>query len=257
MIATENLFSRHLRSKLAAARDVVVFTGAGMSAESGVPTFRGEDGIWKKFKPEELANFDAFIRNPDLVWDWYVHRKQLISEIQPHPGHYAIAQMERVFDKVTVITQNIDNLHHRAGSTRVHELHGNITRNYCIECGTMYPHELLPQGKGVPHCSKCNGLIRPDVVWFGELLPADAWNESVSAAEHSDLFFAVGTSAVVYPAASIPLVAQRAGAFVVEINIERTDLSPRADEFIEGKAGEVLPGLVKLAAAVKNDQPEV
>ena len=254
---SENLFSRRLRAKLASTADVVVFTGAGMSAESGVPTFRGENGLWKKFRPEELANFDAFIRNPDLVWEWYMHRKRLISDIQPHPGHFAVAEMEKIFEKVTVVTQNIDNLHRRAGSTRIHELHGNITRNYCISCGAVYPNELLPSSPGAPRCTKCNGLIRPDVVWFGELLPAEEWDASIAAAERADLFLAVGTSAVVYPAASIPQVAQRAGAFVVEINIERTDLSFKADEFIQGKAGEILPELVKLAAALKKDHQEI
>jgi len=252
----EQKFSSILRSKLAMVGKVVVFTGAGMSAESGVPTFRGEDGIWKRFKPEELANFDAFIKNPDLVWEWYRHRKRLISEISPNAGHYAIASMERIFGTVTVITQNIDNLHRRAGSTNVHELHGNIGRNYCIGCGKGYPDELLISATAVPRCTLCQSLIRPDVVWFGELLPADEWDASISAAERAELFFAVGTSAVVFPAASIPLTAKRAGAFVVEINIESTDLTPKADEYILGKAGEVLPELVKVAAEIRNIQLE-
>jgi NAD-dependent deacetylase len=246
--------SSNLRSRLAVADEIVVFTGAGMSAESGVPTFRGEDGIWKKFKPEELANFDAFIENPKLVWEWYRHRKRLISEISPHAGHFAIAAMERVFGRVTVITQNIDNLHRRAGSTRIHELHGNIERNYCIGCGKDYPDELLVSATGAPHCAKCNGLIRPDVVWFGELLPTDEWDASVAAAGRANLFFAVGTSAVVYPAASLPRIAKGAGAFVVEINIERTGLSSQADEFIMGKAGDVLPVLGEIAAGQRKNQ---
>ena len=240
-----------LRSTLSVATDVVFFTGAGMSAESGVPTFRGDDGIWKKFKPEELANFDAFMRNPGLVWEWYRHRKRLISEISPHAGHRAIAAMERLFDRVTVITQNIDNLHRRAGSSRIHELHGNIERNYCINCGKDYPDESIFTGDGIPHCKSCNGLIRPDVVWFGEMLPANEWDAGVAATERADLFFAVGTSAVVYPAASLPRIAKRSGARVVEINTERTDLTPHADEFIQAKAGEALPALAELVTALK------
>ncbi len=244
--------SPRLNSLLASADEVVVFTGAGMSAESGVPTFRGEDGLWKKFKPEELANFDAFMKNPELVWGWYRHRKQLILSILPNPGHKAIAAMEKIFGTVTVVTQNIDNLHRRAGSTRIHELHGNICRNYCVQCGARVADEFLLTCPTVPHCEKCNGLIRPDVVWFGEFLPTDEWDASVTASQRAELFLAVGTSGVVYPAASLPRIAKRAGAYVVEINVERTDLSFDADEVILGKAGEVLPGLVASAANARD-----
>lgn len=229
------------------AGSVTVLTGAGISAESGVPTFRGNDGLWKKFKPEELANFDAFIRNPDLVWEWYRHRKQVISTIQPNAGHYALAEMEKGYKEFAIITQNIDNLHYRAGSKTVYELHGNINRNYCIGCGKSYTNDdILQPDKGkAPRCSSCNGLIRPDVVWFGEMLPVDAWNSSVTAAERSDVFFSVGTSAIVYPAASLPMIAKRSGSFTVEINIEPTDLSSTADEVILGKSGEILPRLLE------------
>ena len=228
------------------AESVAVLTGAGISAESGVPTFRGNDGLWKKFKPEELANFDAFMKNPDLVWEWYRHRKQVISTIQPNAGHYALVEMEKMYKKFAVITQNIDNLHYRAGSKTVYELHGNINRNYCIGCGKPYANEdiLQPDQDKTPRCSSCKGLIRPDVVWFGEMLPVDAWNSSVTAAERSDVFFSVGTSAIVYPAASLPMIARRSGAFTVEINIEPTDLSSTADEVILGKSGEILPQLL-------------
>jgi NAD-dependent deacetylase len=238
------MFSQRLIKKLQDAESVTIFTGAGISAESGVPTFRGTDGIWKKFKPEELASFDAFIRNPDLVWEWYRHRKQIIANIQPNPGHYAIARMEQFHKRFAVITQNIDNLHRRAGSTVVYELHGNIERNYCIDCGCRFSNEEILRYERAPRCTQCNGLVRPDVVWFGELLPENQWNLSVTAAEQSGVFIAIGTSAVVYPAASIPLMAKRAGAYVVEINVEPTDLSVVADEMILGKSGEVLPHLL-------------
>jgi NAD-dependent deacetylase len=207
-----------------------------------------------KFKPEELANVDAFMRNPSLVWEWYSARRKVISGVLPNPGHRAIVEMERIFGSVTVITQNIDNLHRRAGSTRVFELHGNIERNYCTKCGMHYRDPNIALQEGRPLCRRmmtsplgereCGGLIRPDVVWFGELLPADEWSGAVRAVEAADVFFSVGTSGVVYPAASLPLKAKEEGVFVVEINPEATPLSSHADEFLQGPAGEILPALV-------------
>ncbi len=238
------MFSNKLLEKLDSATSVAVLTGAGISAESGVPTFRGNEGLWKKFKPEELANFDAFIRNPDLVWEWYAYRKKLIAEVKPNPGHYALAEMEKLFQDFAVITQNIDNLHRRAGSTKVYELHGNIERNYCIGCSRRYRNEELPPGATAPHCTECNGLIRPDVVWFGELLPSEQWALAERAARRADVFFSIGTSAIVYPAASLPMWAKEAGAYLVEINSEITPLSEFANETIIGKSGEILPKLV-------------
>src|SRR5713101_566579 len=213
------MISEHLISRLKSAENVAVFTGAGISAESGVPTFRGDEGIWKKFKPEELANFDAFMRNPELVWEWYKQRKQVIASIQPNAGHFALAAMEQLHNHFSIITQNIDNLHRRAGSKAVYELHGNIERNYCIACGTYFTDEQIFEQTRAPRCPSCKGLIRPDVVWFGELLPADAWNASIEAAKRADVFLSVGTSAVVYPAASLPTMAKKAGAYLVEINV--------------------------------------
>jgi NAD-dependent deacetylase len=238
------MFSERLLERLSSATFVAALTGAGISAESGVPTFRGSEGLWKKFKPEELASFDAFIRDPDLVWEWYSYRKKLIAEVKPNPGHYALADMEKLFQGFAVITQNIDNLHQRAGSTRVYELHGNIERNYCIECGRRYHTEELASATSAPHCIDCNGLIRPDVVWFRELLPADQWASADRAAHGADVFFSIGTSAIVYPAASLPLTARESGAYIVEINAETTPLSDIADETIIGKAGQILPRLV-------------
>jgi len=238
-------FSPELISRLEGAERVGVFTGAGMSAESGVPTFRGEDGIWKKFKPEELANFDAFMRNPQLVWEWYNHRKHLIAGIEPNAGHYALAGMESRHRYFSIATQNIDNLHRKAGSRTIHELHGNIGRNYCTGCGAYYTDAQLALLGNVPKCGACRGLIRPDVVWFGEMLPVDEWDAAVRAAERADVYFSIGTSSVVYPAASLPVLAKSAGAYVVEMNIERTDFSRHADEVMIGKSGELLPRLLE------------
>lgn len=242
-----SIFSDKLTKKLQQAESFTAFTGAGMSSESGIPTFRGENGLWKKFKPEELANFDAFIRNPELVWEWYQYRRKIISSVQPNPGHYALAEMEKYFKHFTIITQNIDNLHRRAGSTNIYELHGNIERNFCVGCKKFFTDEEISQLhlETSPRCPICDGLIRPDVVWFGEALPDEQWNGSVAAAESTDILISVGTSGVVYPAASIPIIAQRAGAYIVEINPSPSELSHMFDEVIPGKAGEVLPKLQK------------
>ena len=238
------MFSTKLISRMQSAESVVVFTGAGISAESGVPTFRGEDGLWKKFKPEELANFDAFMRNPELVWEWYKYRKQVISNVQPNPGHYAIVELEKMYKHFAVITQNVDNLHRRAGSKVVHELHGNIMKNYCIDCYKNYPDEVIFSRDDAPKC-ECGGFIRPGVVWFGEMLPEDQWDAAEKASLSADVFFSVGTSGVVYPAASLPHEAKRNGAYIVEINPEPTPISSIADEFLQGKSGEILPQLIE------------
>lgn len=247
-------FSTSLLSALGNAQSVVAFTGAGISAESGIPTFRGTDGIWKKFKPEELANIDAFMRNPELVWEWYAHRKRIVAGIQPNAGHIALAKMEQLFQDFAVVTQNIDNLHRRAGSKTVHELHGNIEKNYCIQCGTSYSDEEIMNQSGSPHCQKCNGLIRPDVVWFGEMLPEDEWEKSVRAAESADVLLSIGTSGVVYPAASIPLTAKRAGAFLVEVNPEPTPLTEHSDAFLAGSSGTILPALYQRLLVMRPSQ---
>lgn len=240
-------FSEALLEALVHAVHVVAFTGAGISAESGVPTFRGPEGIWSKFKPEELASMDAFMRNPALVWEWYAHRKTIIATVQPNPGHAALARMESLFPRFTLITQNIDNLHRRAGSTSVHELHGNIERSYCLDCGKTHPNVSLSDG--VPRCSACGGAVRPDVVWFGEMLPEIEWEASASAAEDADVFFSIGTSAVVYPAASLPLTAKRCGAYLVEVNTEPTPLTESVDAFLRGPSGIILPRLCDAVAA--------
>ena len=229
-------------TKLFKSKKIVFFTGAGISAESGIPTFRGKDGIWNKLKPEELANFNAFIRNPQMVWEWYNHRKKIVNQAKPNVAHIAIAEMQNLFEEVTVVTQNIDNLHRRAGSKNIFELHGNIERNYCINCKTFY-NEELDFSEGVPKC-KCGGLIRPDVVWFGEYLPEDQFSGGEKASLNCDMFFVVGTSAVVYPAAGLIQVAKQAGAFIVEVNIEETEITSLCNQSFFGEAGKILPGIV-------------
>jgi len=240
----EFAISERLRNLLRRSTRVVVSTGAGVSAESGVPTFREAGGLWDRFKPEELANFDAFMRNPKLVWEWYQWRRGLMSSVKPNPGHYAIAEMERYFDDFALITQNVDGMHRRAGSSQIYELHGNIMRNKCADCNT--PGEIPDQfdPDNLPRCP-CGGLMRPDVVWFGELLPAGAIEEAWAKAEGCELFFSVGTSALVQPAASLPLVAQQHGAYTVEVNPERTPLSSMFDEVLNGPSGEILPHITK------------
>ncbi len=233
-----------IEQRIREAESVCVLTGAGISAESGVPTFRGKDGLWKKFRAEELANFDAFLRNPELVWEWYSYRRKVINEVQPNPGHLALAEMQKLIRDFTLVTQNIDNLHTRAGSRDVLELHGNITRSYCIRCRKVATEESMKDFEKTPTCAFCGGLVRPDVVWFGEYLPVAAFEEAIDSARRCDVFLCVGTSGVVYPAASIPLTAKEHGAFVLEINPEYTDLSSRVSETLLGKAGDILPKLV-------------
>jgi NAD-dependent deacetylase len=237
--------SRALESLLSKETKVVVLTGAGISAESGVPTFRGEDGLWKKFHPEELATLEAFMANPQLVWEWYEYRRKIIEEIKPNPGHLALVEFQNYFEKFNLVTQNVDGFHQQAGSKNVVELHGNIKRNKCVRCGAKYKTlEKTMQGI-LPKCV-CGGNIRPDVVWFGEMLPQDALNYAFRVSSDCDLFFSIGTSAVVHPAASLPLIAKRNGAYVVEVNIKPTEISHLIDESLMGKAGEIMPLLVKL-----------
>lgn len=233
-----------LKSKLVTQTKVVVLTGAGISAESGVPTFRGENGLWKKFRPEELATFDAFMANPQLVWEWYQYRRELIERVKPNPAHYALAEFQKFFENFTLITQNVDGLHQRAGCVDIVELHGNIKRNRCIQCEKIYETLEVETEDFPPRC-ECGGKIRPDVVWFGEMLPQNAIKIAFEVSSSCDLFFSVGTSAVVHPAASLPLMAKRSGAYLVEVNLEPTDLSHLSDELLLGKAGEIMPVIAK------------
>lgn len=221
-------------------------TGAGVSAESGVPTFRdAQTGLWARFDPMELATPEAFQRDPDLVWRWYRWRRALIGRARPNDGHRALAHLENRLDEFTLITQNVDGFHRAAGSRRVLELHGDINRTVCSREGTPCPDQGA--GDEPPRCPDCGAPGRPDVVWFGEALPMDALQAAFEAARNSDLFFSVGTSAAVEPAASLPLMALEAGAIVVEINPEPTPLSPHVHFAITASAGEALPALVSEA----------
>lgn len=216
-----------------------------MSAESGVPTFRGHGGLWQKFKPEELASIDAFLRNPEIVWEWYTYRRSLLKDVRPNAAHEAIAAMERMVDDFLLITQNVDGLHQAAGSTKMVELHGNIRRSHCNSCGKSV--EDLPEvekGK-VPECPDCGGSIRPSVVWFGELLPMEAFGAAEKAARRCELFVLVGTSGMVYPAASIPFSAKSAGAYLLEINPEETELTRYVDGIVRTPATVGVPLLIE------------
>jgi NAD-dependent deacetylase len=236
------MFSERLVTRLRTAHTVTAITGAGISAESGIPTFRGEDGLWKQFKPEELANFDAFMKNPELVWEWFNFRKKKILEAQPNRGHIALAAMEKGFGEFTLITQNVDGLHQKAGSKKVIELHGNIFRNKCIKCGNVVESREVKDG--VPKCEKCGNIMRPDVVWFGEELPKDALSKAQEACSFCEVLFCIGTSGMVYPANSLPSISKANGSYVVEVNIEDTELTPQMTEAVRGKSAELLPKLV-------------
>ncbi len=248
-------FSDLLVEHLATANRVVVLTGAGISAESGVPTFRDPGGLWQQFRPEELANIDAFLRNPALVQGWYAYRRAVVEEVQPNPGHFALADLELgVCERggdFLLATQNVDGLHARAGSDRIIELHGSLTRSYCIDCErSATKAELSAIESGEPAaCPSCNGLLRPDVVWFGEMLPDGALERAADAAATCEVLLSIGTSAVVYPAAGLPLIARENGAYVAEINPERSDIASRLSEHVAGKAGEVLPRLIDAVRA--------
>jgi NAD-dependent deacetylase len=245
-------FPEEMMEKLGSAKVVSVLTGSGVSAESGVHTFRDPGGIWEKFRPEQLANFDAFLADPDMVWNWYQHRREIMRNVKPNPGHIALAEMESMFDEFYLITQNIDNLHRRAGSKNVTELHGNAERNYCIKCKKFY-NEIDLQQKTVLKC-ECGGLIRPDVVWFGEMLPFEALRFAEDYAMRADVFFTIGTSAEVYPAALLPLMAGKSGAYVVEINTKPTAISNEVDIVLEGKSGEVLKELAETIKTIRKSK---
>jgi NAD-dependent deacetylase len=232
-----------VRGRLRRARRVAVLTGAGVSAESGVPTFRGAEGLWRRYRAEDLATPEAFSRDPRLVWEWYDWRRQLIAKCRPNPAHYAITLLERQAAAFLLITQNVDGLHRLAGSLRLVELHGNLWRVRCLEEGRISESLEVPLPTIPPRCG-CGGLLRPDVIWFGEALPSEALRRAFEAAESCDLFFVVGTSAVIQPAASLPVVARNKGAYVVEVNLEPTPVTAVAHESHHGNAGEILPRLL-------------
>ncbi len=218
-------------------------TGAGVSAESGVPTFRGPGGLWRRFHPEDLATPEAFARDPKLVWEWYDWRRGIVAACEPNPGHAALASWEKRFPEFTLITQNVDGLHARAGSPRPLELHGNIWKVRCTAEGTISDNRDVPLREIPPHCPACGALLRPHIVWFGETLDPDVLDRAFAAAAACEVMVVAGTSAIVHPAASLPGFAARAGAKIIEVNPDPTPLSGEADVSLRGKAGEILPRL--------------
>jgi len=231
--------------QLSQAKKAAVLTGSGVSAESGIPTFReAQTGLWARFKPEELATPSAFQRNPRLVWEWYSWRRKLVAEAKPNSAHHALAEMEKLFPEFHLITQNVDGLHQRAGSRNVIELHGNITRTKCFDEGKAVSN-WQETGEVPPRCPECGGLLRPDVVWFEEPLPEREMSIAAEASRDCEIFLSIGTSAVVQPAASLPLMALRAGAMVVEINPQATPFTEHATHALAGAAGLVVPALLR------------
>ena len=238
-------FPATLVSFLRQADRVAALTGAGASQESGLRTFRdAQTGLWAQYKPEDLASPEAFVRDPKLVWDWYATRREKVRGVKPNPGHYALAEMEKHIPEFTLITQNVDGLHRTAGSANILELHGNIQRVRCSQCGMLAG--TWEENNAVPRCAGCRGMLRPDVVWFGESLPRSALEAAVEAARASQVFFSIGTSGLVQPAAALAFAAHNKGAVVVEVNLEPTPLTEKVDFFLQGKSGEVLPELVKV-----------
>ncbi len=229
---------------LAQARHVMVLTGAGVSAESGVPTFReAQSGLWQRFRPEELATVAAFDRDPHTVWAWYEWRRELVGRALPNAGHVALAELATLVPKLTLVTQNVDGLHQRAGSAGVIEFHGNLFENRCIACQLPAP-ELARPCPVPPGCAACGGLLRPGVVWFGEAIPGQALNEAIAAADDCGVFLSVGTSAMVYPAAGLAQRAMQAGATLIEVNPQPSGLSALAEHVLRAPSGVALPALV-------------
>ncbi len=245
-MAIDEASAAMVREWLTAAASVAVLTGAGISAESGIPTFRGPGGLWRTYRAEDLATPQAFARDPQLSWEWYDWRRANIATAQPNAGHLALAELERRVPGFTLITQNVDGLHDRAGSRRIQKIHGDIWTLRCTACGCEWrdPRPSLPELP--PRCG-CGGIPRPGVVWFGEGLPEDIWTAAVEAARTAELMLVVGTSALVYPAAGLVQLAQLAGAKVVEINVAKTPVSALVDLSWRASASIALPQLLQSA----------
>ena len=259
--------AEHARALIGRAERIVVLTGAGVSAESGVPTFRGAGGLWKSYRPEQLATPEAFARDPRTVWEWYAWRRRVLAGCAPNPGHRALARLALAHDDVTLVTQNVDGLHHRAAEEVVSdradaarayplEVHGALHRDRCSGCDARGPGRFevdTTSSETLPRCEACGALLRPDVVWFGEPLDTDVLGAAFAAAEAAEVCIVVGTSAVVYPAAAVPEIALRAGAALIEVNPEETPLSPLASVSLRSGAASTLPALLGplLAARVR------
>ena len=230
-----------ISEKLRKAEKIVFVTGAGISQESGIPTFRGKDGLWRKYDPMKLATIDAFYEDPKLVWEWYEERRQNILNASPNPGHLAIVELEK-YKNISVLTQNIDGLHQRAGSSSVYELHGSIITIKCTVCD--FKNKITSGFLQLPPLCKCGNILRPDVVWFGEALPQDVWESAMIQASTCDAMIVVGTSLEVSPANLLPVYAKQNGAMVIEVNVEQTHMSSSMDLSLRTSAAKALPELV-------------
>jgi NAD-dependent deacetylase len=239
---------------LAAARSIVCLTGAGVSAESGIETFRDTlTGLWSRFDPRQLASQEGFAENPGLVWQWYMARLAMVEQAQPNAGHIALAQLEQLAPAFTLFTQNVDDLHERAGSRNVFHLHGVINRFCCNLCGDAYALQDADRESAIPpSCGICSGAIRPMVVWFGEMLPVGVLEQAWRAVDRCDVMLVAGTSGVVYPAAQLPHRAIQQGATVIDINPEYTEISAIATLFLQGSSGQVLPQIVSQMTRGRN-----
>ena len=237
-------FNETVIKRLRQAETIVFFTGAGISQESGIPTFRdGAKSLWKDFDPDIYASVNGFDNDPSKVWQWYAERRQQVRVLEPNRAHFIIADWQHKAPHVTVITQNIDGFHQRAGSQNVIELHGSIARNQCRKNGHRFPHDFDHPTQQPPNCPECNSLLRPDVVWFGENLPEEAYSQAEMKSFNCDVLVSIGCSMEVFPAASLPYNAARCGAYLIQINTQATDLDTVAECNFQGKASEVLSAL--------------
>ena len=224
---------------------LIALTGAGVSAESGIPTFRGKDGLWNRYRPEELANPQAFAADPEKVWKWYAWRMEKVFSAEPNRAHHAFAELERMGILKCLITQNVDDLHERAGSRNIIHLHGSLRVVRCTSCENSFEVEEPPRIPPLPRCDKCGSLLRPGVVWFGEMLPHDVLDRAIREVEKADVIIVAGTSAVVQPAASLPLIVKRRGGVIIEINPDETPLTAVADYSLRINAGEMMEKIVE------------
>ncbi|MBI5537387.1 MAG: NAD-dependent deacylase [Deltaproteobacteria bacterium] len=231
---------------LASARNVLAITGAGISAESGIPTFRGAGGLWEGFRAEELATPEAFGRDPELVWRWYRWRRDICSKAAPNPAHVALVELESRFEEFLLATQNVDGLHPRAGSRKLIEIHGNIDTARCTKCSAILPLDDASEipGSQVPSCPRCTGRMRPHILWFGETYWPGVLDKAFAAASRANAVLVIGTSAQVWPPAQIALQAQKSGATLIDVNPQPTEISAAADVFLQGKAGDLVPALL-------------